>query len=136
MCEAGEGRGDEVRERSPLHELGDRDQLGFFDAEINDRDKFRTRVRRTGASTVAKGPLVRFVYFLSDKASCWLYERGSLMPLNIPIHEDSSSTLCTGISLKSKHTETKFPHSSKIRRELLQLSAPKMPFRVAHCRNV
>ena len=95
MCEVGEGRGDEVRERSPLHELGDREQLGFFDAEINDRDKFRVRVRKHGASAVAKGPLVSFVYFLSDKASCLLYERGSLMPLNMPIHEDSSSTLCT-----------------------------------------
>jgi len=58
MCEAGEGRGDEVRERSPLHELGDRDQLGFFDNEISDRDKFRTRVHRNGSSAVAKGPLV------------------------------------------------------------------------------
>jgi len=58
MCEVGEGRGDEVRERSPLHELGDREQLGFFDAEINDRDKFRVRVRKHGASAVAKGPLV------------------------------------------------------------------------------
>eukprot|EP00092_Neocalanus_flemingeri_P005834 GFUD01006278.1.p1 GENE.GFUD01006278.1~~GFUD01006278.1.p1 ORF type:complete len:1424 (+),score=191.28 GFUD01006278.1:322-4593(+) len=61
MCEAGEGRGEEVRERSPLHEVGDRldrDQLGFFDTEISDRDKFRVRVRRSGASAVAKGPLV------------------------------------------------------------------------------
>ena len=69
MCEVGEGRGvvDEVRERSPLHELGDRDQLGFFDPDINIRDKFRERIRRTGAgSTVLKGPLVRLVYFPSD----------------------------------------------------------------------
>ena len=69
MCEVGEGRGvvvDEVRERSPLHELGDRDQLGFFDPDINIRDKFRERIRRTGASTVLKGPLVRFVYFVRE----------------------------------------------------------------------
>jgi len=56
MCEAGEDRGDDVRERSPLHELGDRDHLGFFVAELNDREKFRTRKFRNGA--IAKGPLV------------------------------------------------------------------------------
>ena len=75
MCEAGEDRGDDVRERSPLHELGDRDHLGFFVAELNDREKFRTRKFRNGA--IAKGPLVSDVYFLSDKAGSWPYEGGS-----------------------------------------------------------
>ena len=77
MCEPGDcggGRGEDVRERSPLHELGNRDQLGFFeDAEFRgggDKNNFRVRVRRNGASSVSKGPLVRFVYFVSDKANC------------------------------------------------------------------
>ena len=111
MCEAGEGRGDEVRERSPLHELGDRDQLGFFDTEINDRDKFRVRVRRTGVSTVAKGPLVRFVYFLSDTASCWLREREPLLCLlTSPFMKTPESQGAHGY-FSHKQKETKFPDS-------------------------
>ena len=55
---------DEDRERSPLHEQRD----SVFDVDSNNREMFRTRVRKSGSSGLvpAKGPLVRVVYFPSD----------------------------------------------------------------------
>ena len=64
-----ERRDEEVRERSPLHEVGEGGWGGRGEEEArrrrdeeeegaNTRDKFRIRVRRTG-STANRGPLVR-----------------------------------------------------------------------------
>ena len=59
---------DEDREQSPLHE---RDSLGMFEtvAAGESRDKFRTRVRKSGISGLSKGPLVSVVYFARDKTA-------------------------------------------------------------------
>ena len=57
---------DDDRERSPLHE-----QRDMFEVDSNNRDMFKTRVRKSGSSGIlaAKGPLVRFVYFASDNTA-------------------------------------------------------------------
>ena len=54
---------DDDRERSPLHEHRD----SVFDVDSNNREMFRTRVRKSGSSGVlaAKGPLVSRVYLPS-----------------------------------------------------------------------
>ena len=59
-----EMRGDDVRERSPLHEVGD-NNIGFgsCDGGQAERDKFRVRVKRSAGTGGKKGPLVRFCLF-------------------------------------------------------------------------
>ena len=64
--------GDEDRERSPLHELGDRGGIGGLFDLSETRDKFRTRGRKSGNAGVAgsaRGPLVCLVYFYTDNDS-------------------------------------------------------------------
>ena len=53
--------GDNDRERSPLHEHRD----SVFD--VDNRDKFRPRVRRSSVVSGVSGPLVSCVYFACDQ---------------------------------------------------------------------
>ena len=56
------GGGEDVRERSPLHEVGEggwggRAEEGEEEIVATNRDAFRIRVRRSG-STAVRGPMV------------------------------------------------------------------------------
>ena len=65
--------GDEDRERSPLHELGERGGIGGLFDLTETRDKFRPRGRRSGVNVGVSGgvrsPLVCLVYFSTDNDS-------------------------------------------------------------------
>lgn len=69
--------GDEDRERSPLHELGERGGIGGLFDLTETRDKFRPRGRRSGANVGVSGsvrsPLVGLVYFSTDNDSVQLH---------------------------------------------------------------
>jgi len=137
MCEVGEGRGvvDEVRERSPLHELGDRDQLGFFDPDINIRDKFRERIRRTGAgSTVLKGPLVGRHPLKANSGNIACNSRGGTGHAGIKEKTRYGTTASSETSpLSSRKNSTsngqeKSPLSN--RRQSSNIQAPQRPSRL------
>ena len=56
------GGGEDIRERSPLHEVGEGGWGGRGDEEeemATNRDRFRIRVTRSG-STAVRGPMVSF----------------------------------------------------------------------------
>ena len=83
---------DEDRERSPLHELGERPSL--WDNLVETRDKFRPRRGvKYGAGGSGLGPLVCLVYLYTDNDSLAAKRyRDSLMSWQVPDTEKLSLT--------------------------------------------
>ena len=83
---------DEDRERSPLHELGERPNL--WDNLVETRDKFRPRRGvKYGAGGSGLGPLVCLVYLYTDNDSLAAKRyRDSLMSWQVPDTEKLSLT--------------------------------------------
>ena len=70
---------EEDRERSPLHELGERGGIGGLFDLSETREKFRPRGRRSGVNvgltSSVRSPLVGLVYLSTDNDSVQLHQR-------------------------------------------------------------